>query len=92
MTHLRVLLVLHELLKRHFHCNPRILKYKPRRRRYAGDYDGDALTIHVPMTPEAIEEAKKKLLPSEHIFDYRKGIAGVLGMTRVTVLIKDLSC
>lgn len=41
---------------------------------YAGDFDGDALTVHVPMTPEAIEEAKKKLLPEHHIFDYRKGL------------------
>jgi DNA-directed RNA polymerase subunit beta' len=41
---------------------------------YAGDYDGDALTIQVPMTPEAVEEAKKKLLPEHHIHDYRKGL------------------
>jgi DNA-directed RNA polymerase subunit beta' len=41
---------------------------------FAGDYDGDALTVHVPMTPEAIEEAKKKLLPEHHIYDYRKGL------------------
>lgn len=40
---------------------------------YAGDYDGDALTVHVPMTPEAVEEAKQKLLPEAHIYDYRKG-------------------
>jgi DNA-directed RNA polymerase subunit beta' len=40
---------------------------------YAGDFDGDALTLHVPMTPEAVEEAKKKLLPQNHIYDYRKG-------------------
>lgn len=41
---------------------------------YAGDYDGDALTVHVPMTPGAIEEAKTKLLPENHIHDYRKGL------------------
>lgn len=41
---------------------------------YAGDFDGDALTVHVPITPEAIEEAKKKLLPEHHIYDFRKGI------------------
>lgn len=41
---------------------------------YAGDFDGDALTIHVPMTPEAVEEAKQKLLPQQHIYDYRKGL------------------
>lgn len=40
---------------------------------YAGDFDGDALTIHLPMTPEAVEEAKQKLLPQAHIYDYRKG-------------------
>jgi DNA-directed RNA polymerase subunit beta' len=41
---------------------------------YAGDYDGDALTLQVPMTPEAIEEARTKLLPEHHIHDYRKGL------------------
>lgn len=41
---------------------------------YAGDFDGDALTIQVPMTPEAVEEARKKLLPEHHIHDYRKGL------------------
>ena len=41
---------------------------------YAGDFDGDALSVHVPMTPEAIDEAKKKLLPVEHIYDYRRGL------------------
>jgi DNA-directed RNA polymerase subunit beta' len=41
---------------------------------YAGDFDGDALTVHIPITPEAIEEAKKKLLPQQHIYDYRKGL------------------
>lgn len=41
---------------------------------YAGDYDGDALTLQVPMTPEAVEEAKTKLLPEHHIHDYRKGL------------------
>lgn len=40
---------------------------------YAGDFDGDALTVHVPMTPEAIDEARNKLLPEQHIYDYRKG-------------------
>lgn len=40
---------------------------------YAGDFDGDAMTIHVPITPEAVEEAKQKLLPEHHIYDYRKG-------------------
>lgn len=41
---------------------------------YAGDYDGDALTIQVPMTAEAIHEAKTKLLPMQHIYDARKGL------------------
>lgn len=40
---------------------------------YSGDFDGDALSAVVPMTPEAIEEAKKKLLPEAHIHDLRKG-------------------
>lgn len=41
---------------------------------FAGDYDGDALTIHTPMTPEAVEEAKAKLLPQHQIHDYRRGL------------------
>lgn len=41
---------------------------------YAGDFDGDAMTIHTPITPEAIEEAKKKLLPEQHAFDFRSGL------------------
>jgi DNA-directed RNA polymerase subunit beta' len=45
---------------------------------YAGDFDGDALTVHVPMTPEAVEEAKKKLLPEHHIYDFRYGLGNSL--------------
>lgn len=41
---------------------------------YAGDFDGDALTVHVPITPEAIDEARKKLLPEHHIYDFRRGL------------------
>lgn len=45
---------------------------------YAGDFDGDALTVHVPMTPEAVEEARKKLLPEHHIYDFREGLGASL--------------
>lgn len=41
---------------------------------FAGDFDGDALTLHVPMTPEAVSEAKEKLLTQHQIHDYRKGL------------------
>lgn len=41
---------------------------------YSGDYDGDALSAHLPMTPEAIVEAREKLLPEAHIYDYRRGL------------------
>lgn len=41
---------------------------------FAGDYDGDALTLHVPMSPEAVEEARTKLLPQHQIHDYRRGL------------------
>jgi DNA-directed RNA polymerase subunit beta' len=40
----------------------------------AADYDGDALSVFVPMSPEAIHEAKTKLLPMQHIHDTRKGL------------------
>lgn len=41
---------------------------------FAADLDGDALTLHLPMTPEAVAEAKAKLLPQTQIYDYRKGL------------------
>lgn len=41
---------------------------------FAGDFDGDALSLFLPMGTEAVEEAKKKLLPQHQIFDSRKGI------------------
>jgi DNA-directed RNA polymerase subunit beta' len=41
---------------------------------YAGDFDGDALSIHLPMTPEAIDEARTKLLPESHMYDFRDGL------------------
>jgi DNA-directed RNA polymerase subunit beta' len=40
---------------------------------YSGDFDGDAVSVVLPLTPEAVDEAKKKLLPEHHIYDYRKG-------------------
>lgn len=40
---------------------------------FAGDFDGDALMVHTPMTAEAIHEAKTKMLPQHQMFDYRKG-------------------
>jgi DNA-directed RNA polymerase subunit beta' len=47
--------------------NPLHLKY------LAADFDGDATSWYAPMLPESIEEAKKVLTPSAHIYDYRKG-------------------
>lgn len=40
---------------------------------FAADFDGDALTVHTPMTPEAIQEAKDKLLPMRNLSDARLG-------------------
>jgi DNA-directed RNA polymerase subunit beta' len=39
----------------------------------AGDFDGDAVSMFLPMTPDAIHEAKEKILPQSQLFDYRKG-------------------
>lgn len=33
-----------------------------------GDFDGDAINIHVPTSPEAVEEVKEKLFPSKNLF------------------------
>lgn len=41
---------------------------------FAGDYDGDALSMYTPMSPEAVQEAKNKVLPQHQINDYRKGL------------------
>lgn len=41
---------------------------------FAADYDGDSFSVFVPMSPEAVEEAKDKLLPQNQILDARKGI------------------
>ena len=41
---------------------------------FAGDFDGDALSIYVPQTPEAVKEAQDKLLPMKQIHDYRRGL------------------
>jgi DNA-directed RNA polymerase beta' subunit len=32
-----------------------------------GDFDGDAINIHVPVSPEAVTEVKEKLLPSRNL-------------------------
>ncbi len=52
--------------------NPAIVKG------FAADFDGDALSVFVPHTPEAIQEAKEKLLPQYNIADIRKGRGNVL--------------
>ena len=57
---------------------------------YAGDYDGDALTVHLPMTPEAVEEAKNKLLPQHQIFDYRKGVGNSMIMPGHEAIVGSL--
>jgi DNA-directed RNA polymerase subunit beta' len=35
------------------------------------DFDGDTINVHVPGLPEAVEEAKEKLLPSKMLFGIR---------------------
>ncbi len=40
---------------------------------FAADFDGDAMSLHLPMTPEAVHEAKEKLLPMHHLNDARRG-------------------
>lgn len=57
---------------------------------YAGDFDGDALTIHLPITPEAVEEAKQKLLPQNQIYDYRRGVGNSLIMPGHEAIVGSL--
>ena len=47
--------------------NPLHLKY------LSADFDGDAMTWVVPMSPEAVRETNEKLLPQHQIYDFRKG-------------------
>lgn len=35
------------------------------------DFDGDQMAVHAPMLPEAIKDAKEKLLPSKMLFSIR---------------------
>lgn len=36
---------------------------------FAADYDGDAMSTFAPVSPEAIREAKEKLMPEHHLHD-----------------------
>lgn len=38
---------------------------------HAGDYDGDTLNIHVPVSEQAVEEAKERMLPSKSLISPR---------------------
>lgn len=35
---------------------------------YGGDFDGDAYTLNVPLSDEAVKEAREKLFPSKNLF------------------------
>ena len=35
---------------------------------FNADHDGDAMQIHVPISDEAVEEAKEKMLPSKNLY------------------------
>lgn len=45
-----------------------------------GDFDGDAVSMFLPVTPEAIAEAKEKILPQSQLYDYRRGMGSSLVM------------
>lgn len=38
---------------------------------YGADFDGDAMNLHLPVSDEAKEEVKKKMLPSKNLFSLR---------------------
>lgn len=42
---------------------------------FNADFDGDAMTVHVPLLPEAIDEAKK-MMPSKNL--YNPGTGGIM--------------
>jgi DNA-directed RNA polymerase subunit beta' len=39
------------------------------------DYDGDAISMHVPVTQKAIDDVKNKILPSKNLFTDQKSYA-----------------
>lgn len=47
---------------------------------FAGDFDGDAVSVYCPQSPEAVHEARQKLLPQSQIYDFRKGLGNSLIM------------
>lgn len=65
---------------------------------FAGDYDGDALSLFLPMGPAAVKEARDKLMPSKQIYDARMGFGesliapgheAILGSVHLTEPDKD---
>jgi len=58
---------------------------------FNADHDGDAMNIHVPISPDAVAEAKEKLLPSQNLFQGARNKAywvpsqeAVIGLYRAT--------
>lgn len=58
---------------------------------FNADHDGDAMNVHIPISPEAVEEAKEKMLPSKNLFEAKRKVAGwtpqqesVIGLYRAT--------
>ena len=58
---------------------------------FNADHDGDAMQVHVPVSDEAVEESKAKLLPSKNLFSGRRKYAhwtpsqeAVIGLYRAT--------
>tara|TARA_Y100000593_G_C4157696_1_gene260390 strand:- start:175 stop:684 length:510 start_codon:yes stop_codon:yes gene_type:complete len=58
---------------------------------FNADHDGDAMNVHVPISEDAVAEAKEKLLPSKNLFTGKRKKAywvpsqeAVLGISRAT--------
>lgn len=58
---------------------------------FNADHDGDAMNVHIPISEEALEESKNKMLPSKNLFSARRKTAGwtpeqeaVIGLYRAT--------
>lgn len=58
---------------------------------FNADHDGDAMNVHIPISDDALEEAKEKMLPSKNLFSSRRKTAGwtpeqeaVIGLYRAT--------
>lgn len=63
---------------------------------FNADFDGDAMNVHVPISPEAVKEVREKLMPSQNLFSiknrgvhYKPSQEFILGLYNATQPAKN---